>query len=283
MSVLQALFAADMRGDLSVDSVLSALEGHTTALERDDEDRAFSDVLVKGICAKRAEIDAIILKAAPQWPLEKIAAIDRNVLRIGLFELLFGAPQSVPPKVALNEAIELAKIFGGDSSSRFVNGVLGSVYRELGSPRKEEAPKSKEKEYFAGLVVCAPVKGEVFVALMRDHFDTWTLPKVRYEEGELSDHAALRAAEETFGLKEIHLRAPLKEHDYEAHEPSQGVVKRRVAYFVATAKKLPLSPKNVSGHETGWFSEHELASLTLYEDLRGLIDSGIVAARNHPV
>ena len=71
--------------------------------------------------------------------------MDRNVLRLGLYELLFGKRDEVPPKVAINEAIELAKSFGGESSGKFVNGVLGTVYREIGEPGKDDAPPAKEK------------------------------------------------------------------------------------------------------------------------------------------
>ena len=74
------------------------------------------------------------MRAAPEWPLERIAAIDRNILRLGLTELLFADRAQVPAKVAINEAIELAKTFGSASSGRFVNGVLGAVYIELGEP-----------------------------------------------------------------------------------------------------------------------------------------------------
>ena len=87
--------------------------------------------LIDGISAHLEEIDKVIGKAAPEWPLEQIGIIDRNVLRIGLFELLYAKKEEVPPKVAINEAIELAKSFGGESSGRFVNGVLGTVYKEL--------------------------------------------------------------------------------------------------------------------------------------------------------
>ena len=72
--------------------------------------------------------------------------MDRNVLRLGLYELLFGNREEVPPKVAINESIELAKSFGGDSSGKFVNGVLGTVYREIGEPGKDDAPKKKDQE-----------------------------------------------------------------------------------------------------------------------------------------
>lgn len=95
--------------------------------------------LVHGVAEKRTEIDPIIEKCAPEWPLDQIATVDRSVLRLGIYELVFGNYEEVPPKVAINEAIELAKTFGGESSSRFVNGVLGTIYRQMGEPMKNDA------------------------------------------------------------------------------------------------------------------------------------------------
>ncbi len=94
--------------------------------------------LVLGIEEKKDSIDQIITKTAPEWPLEQINILDRNILRIGIYELLFGNPESVPPKVAINEAIELAKNFGGESSRKFVNGVLGTVYREISQEEEND-------------------------------------------------------------------------------------------------------------------------------------------------
>ena len=91
--------------------------------------------IVTGVVEHLTELDEIIEKAAPEWPIEQITIIDRNVLRIGLYELLFGNREEVPPKVAINEAIELAKTFGGESSGKFINGVLGTVYKEIEKPR----------------------------------------------------------------------------------------------------------------------------------------------------
>jgi N utilization substance protein B len=102
------------------------------------EDVEFIWQLVNGVAEKIAQLDDIISKSAPQWPIEQITIVDRNVLRLGLYELLFAKKEEVPPKVAINEAIELAKTFGGESSGKFVNGVLGTVYREMGEPGKEE-------------------------------------------------------------------------------------------------------------------------------------------------
>ena len=87
--------------------------------------------LIDGIEKHMPEIDKIIEKAAPEWPIAQIAMIDRNVLRIGLFELLYANKKEVPPKVAINESIELAKTFSGQTSGKFVNGVLGTVYKQI--------------------------------------------------------------------------------------------------------------------------------------------------------
>jgi len=91
------------------------------------------------------ELDNVITKTAPEWPIAQISIIDRNVLRIGLAELLFANREEVPPKVAINEAIELAKNYGGPNSGKFINGVLGTVYREMGEPMKDHKKKTEEK------------------------------------------------------------------------------------------------------------------------------------------
>ena len=110
------------------------------------EDDEFVRDLIKGVLENQEKIDAIIIKTAPEWPLEQINLVDRNVLRLGIYELLFGNRGGVPPKVAINEAIELAKSFGGETSGKFVNGVLGTIYRAIGEPGKEEGSPRRGKE-----------------------------------------------------------------------------------------------------------------------------------------
>ena len=110
------------------------------------ENADFITNLVKGVVEHWDKLNKIIEKGAPEWPLEQISIIDRNVLRIGIYELLLGNREEVPPKVAINEAIELAKTFGGDNSGKFINGVLGTIYREIGEPGKDEGGPRQGKE-----------------------------------------------------------------------------------------------------------------------------------------
>ena len=106
------------------------------------DDREFIEQLVKGVDSKQDEIDAVLQPIAPEWPIDQIARMDRIVLRIGTYELLHSS--DAPPKVVINEAVELAKAFGGDNSSKFINGVLGTVLRQQEEKTKKPATKSKK-------------------------------------------------------------------------------------------------------------------------------------------
>lgn len=142
--VMQSLYEWDFRKK-SQSELKKILKRNIKELGPGIEDTEFIYNLVESIMKSRPKIDKIIEKAAPEWPLEQITTVDRNVLRIGLYELLFGDRKEVPPKVAINEAIELAKTYGGESSGKFINGVLGTVYREIGEPGKDEGGPRKEK------------------------------------------------------------------------------------------------------------------------------------------
>ncbi|NOX64063.1 MAG: transcription antitermination factor NusB [Chloroflexi bacterium] len=121
---LQALFEIDVAGHKPGVVITHRLEEQTPPLGRDAA--AFARRLVQGVVETRPQLDAIIAKYAPEWPVSQIAVIDRNILRMALWEM---AVEGTPVKVAINEAVELAKVFGADSSPRFVNGVLGAVTR----------------------------------------------------------------------------------------------------------------------------------------------------------
>jgi N utilization substance protein B len=142
---MQSLFEWDFRGQEN-DQVEAIVTHNCAEFAPGADNFVFVHDLVKGTVEKIDDIDPLISKCAPEWPLDQIATVDRNILRLGVHELLFGNYNETPPKVAINEAIELAKTYGGDSSARFVNGVLGTIYREMGEPMKDDdADKAKER------------------------------------------------------------------------------------------------------------------------------------------
>jgi N utilization substance protein B len=267
--VLQTLFESDLTSALRLDAARTVLKRNASEFTLGASDLAFAESLVSGVLSKLDELDAVIVRAAPQWPLAQIAPIDRNVLRIGLYELLFGDRASVPPKVALNEAIEIAKSFGGEQSGKFVNGVLGSVYRDLGEPQKTDTSKTAQPTTLAGAVVVAKKSRQV--ALVRDVFHRWTLPKARLDPGELTEAGARRAIMNELGVEATIVR-PLGEHTYTAHGP-EGTEERTVSYFLAEAPDSATLQCTVCDGilEARWYHKEELDKLPIYDDLRDII------------
>lgn len=146
--VLQTLYEQGFRRECDDKNfkVEEVLERNIDRYKAMVEDRAFIRELVAGINTRQQELDEIIQPIAPEWPLDQIARMDRIVLRIGTYELLHN--HDVPPKVVINEAVELAKAFGGDNSSKFVNGVLGTVLRQKDpdSPKPKSSKTTAKKE-----------------------------------------------------------------------------------------------------------------------------------------
>lgn len=140
---LQTLYEEDFRRELDDKSfrLNDVLSRNIKRYEETVDDTKFIEQLVKGVDSRQKEIDDVIRPVAPEWPIEQIARMDRAVLRIGVYELMFA--DGVPPKVAINEAVELAKAFGGENSSKFINGVLGTVLRNIESKSKKPKPKKK--------------------------------------------------------------------------------------------------------------------------------------------
>lgn len=150
--VLQSLFEWDFYGRKP--KLLDIVERNIEEFAPGFSERDFALKLTEGVETNIAKLDEIIAASAPEWPVDKLPIVDRNVLRIGLYELLYADRAEVPPRVAINEAIEVAKTYGGLNSGKFINGVMGTVYREIGEPDKKsdeegsgvEKDKKPEKE-----------------------------------------------------------------------------------------------------------------------------------------
>lgn len=267
---MQTLFEWDFNAyaDSKIDSIA---ERNLKEFAPGLEDASFAKKLVKGVLKNRKKIDKIIEKVAPEWPLEQIAVVDRNVLRLSLYELLFEKKNEVPSKVAINEAIELAKTFGSESSGRFVNGVLGTVFKELGG---EESEKMAE-EKLAGAVVYKKEKNDFIFALVHDVFGYWTLSKGHLEGKESEQEGAIREIKEELGV-DIEIEKDLGQNEYIASDPEKGKIKKVVRYFLASANNKKLKLKESGGLDNaGWFKMEELADLKIYSDIRPLIAKAI--------
>jgi N utilization substance protein B len=246
-------------------------------------DFSFMEDLLKGVLNKQKDLDLVIVKAAPDWPIEKISVMDRNILRIGLYELLFSDHSQVPPKVAINEAIELSKSFGGETSSKFVNGVLGAVYKELGEPGKEETSKDKKNhvipvnvpiEYLAGAVVFAHSSDDIYLALVHDVFGRWTLSKGHIASTDPEAEVA-KVIKDEIGI-DITIKEKLGENEYVSYHPEKGKVKKHVAYFLVESPFVDLKLSNTGGlDDAKWFKMGDILDLNFYNDILPLVTKAI--------
>lgn len=276
--VLQTLFEWDSAEAGKID-VADALSRNIEEFAPDSKDHAFMEGLLDGTLAKQKDIDLIIEKAAPDWPLDKISTVDRNILRIGLFELLFADREQVPAKVAINEAIELAKTFGGESSGRFVNGVLGAVYKEIGEPGKNETGKKVKKdipvEKYGGAVVYAIDDGQTYLALVHDIFGHWTLSKGHIEEDPSVEAGIKRVIKDELDL-DVEVEEKVGENDYVASHPEKGKIKKVGIYHLAKADFAPLTLKKSGGlDDAKWFKLQDILELNFYRDMLPVVTEAV--------
>lgn len=282
--VLQTLFEWDLNA-IERKQVNEVLDRNIEEFAPNKTDKPFMEKLLDGILSKQSELDLVITKAAPEWPIERISPVDRNILRLGLYELLFADRSEVPAKVAINEAIELAKQFGGDNSSRFVNGVLGAVYKEIGEPGKEETSKRKKREVpfdqmpiqrLAGAVVYTENEnGEIYLALVHDIFGHWTLSKGKIEENETVEVGAVRELKEEMGLSVV-LEAELGNNEYVASHPELGKVRKQVSYFLAASPFTEIVLEQKGGlDDARWFKVADILELNFYEDILPIVTKAI--------
>jgi N utilization substance protein B len=280
--VLQTLFEWDFMS-LSKDRCLGVYKRNLEEFGVGLNDFEFMENLLEGVLAKYKDLDLIIEKAAPDWPIDKINIVDRNILRIGLYELLFSDRKEVPPKVAINEAIELSKAFGSDTSSKFINGVLGSVYKEIGEPGKDETTKDRKKEeqnkvvpveYLAGAVVYSKSDGDVYVALVHDVFGRWTLSK-GHIEGSNPDDEIVKVIKEELSL-DVTVEEKLGNNEYATYHPEKGKIRKNVTYYLVNAPFEDIKLVNTGGlDDARWFKLGEILDLNFYNDILPLITKAV--------
>lgn len=284
--VLQTLFEWDFNGAKQDADLKEAVKRNLKEFAPGLEDDTFVFSLAEQVEKKCAVIDEIIKKAAPDWPIEKISVVDRNILRIGLAELLWSERSQVPPKVAINEAIELAKTFGGENSGKFVNGVLGAVYKEMGEPGKDEVSKKRKDkepvditklpiEKFGGALVYSRDGANLYFAFVHDVFGYWTLSKGHIDNGEGEEDGTIKRIKEEIGL-DIVIKEKLGQNSYVASHPEKGKTLKKVDYFLAESDYVPLMLEVSGGLDNArWFPLSEIPELRIYNDIIPLIAKAV--------
>ncbi len=301
--VLQSLFEMDFRS-YDQNDFEDILNHNVKEFYKDDVDIEYAKSLFDGILKKQKEIDGIITKAAPEWPLEKIGIVDRNVLRLGLYELIFANKKEVPSKVAINEAIEVAKFFSSETSGKFINGVLGSVYKEIyGDSEKDierQIPKkdqNKNRSKYADMseeekaqlpviqvvgtfVYSMDKENKKYLALVNDVFGFWTLAKGKIEEGETVNQCSFRKVKEELGIESEFVKT-FSENEYVASHPELKVVKKKVTYCIAKAVFGPLVNTKEGGiRDVAWFEIDNILDLKIYEDMLPIIKEAFIELKD---
>ncbi len=285
--VLQTLFECDFR-HCPLDDARDSLERNAEEFAPGAGDMPFMEDLLKGVIDRKNDLDLVIEKAAPEWPLARIAPVDRNVLRLGLYELLFADRDKVPAKVAINEAIELAKSYGGEQSGRFINGVLGAVYKELGEPGKDEVSKKKKEvpyeqmplQRLGGAIVFAKHGGEYYLALVHDIFGHWTLSKGKVGDrpeiaNESVEEGTIREIKEELGL-DITIKEKVGENEYIASDPEVGKKRKHVTYFLAESPYTEIKLEQKGGlDDAKWFKVQDALELNFYDDVLPIITKAV--------
>lgn len=284
---MQSLFEWDFIDDHK-STIIDIVDRNAEEFAPGIEDISFAKKIAEGVVTASAKLDAIIEKAAPDWPVDQIASVDRTILRLGLYELLFGDKNEVPARVAINESIELAKTFGGENSGRFVNGVLGAVYKEMGEPGKHDVPAKKKRfkdvsyeempiDKLGGAVVYVRRGENIELALVHDIFGYWTLSKGKIQPGEDVELGTKRKIKEEISL-EIEIEQTIGVNEYIASDPERGKVRKQVSYFLAKAinpDQLLLANDKPGLTEVRWFPLREVPDLSMYDDVIPLVTKAI--------
>jgi transcription antitermination protein NusB len=271
---LQSLFQWDFMGQGQ--DVQDLVKRNWMEFGPDYDDGGFAHNLVAGVITNQKAIDELIVKYAPEWPLEQITNVDRNVLRLGIFELKFDP--AIPPKVAINDAIELAKSFGGEASGKFVNGVLGSIYRDMvaAGETKPDATATapamgQHQTSVGGVVYRRCTDGTYQFAVIKDATGRWTFSKGKIDGNENMGEAAKREVMEEMGIGEPIVGPKVGEINITVNEPGKPPRPKTVHYFLMETTCDKIHAEDAPElQDAAWFSTQETWENLGYENARGI-------------
>lgn len=242
----------------------------------------FSKNLLYGVIDNIDKINEVISKAATDWPLEKIALSDRNILRIGIFEMLFNSSEPIPPRVAINEAIELAKDFGGKSSYKFISGVLGSIYdvmdiKEKDSPEEKKKKKVLKKEKLGALPFYIK-DGKPMICMVHNIFGKWTLPKGSVEgDFENPKEALVDILKRKINMQGSVLEK-IGENSYSAGTDDEYRIEKGIDYYLfelSNPEELKIMNNHKGLNNVACFSLEDFQKAPKYDDMKKIFISGL--------
>ncbi len=280
---VQALFNLDFRENKPVPQDIYQYVLDEFYSKKQDN---YSSQIFFGILKNIKKIDEIISSVATDLPFKKIALVDRNILRLGIFEMFF-LDGIIPPRVSINESIELAKTFGGKNSFKFISGVLGTVYKNselkkndtgLKKTNNTDAPMIEK----AGAVIFSIKNNILYFALIYDLFGYWTLPKGSLDNKNTTlQETARKKAQEELGIK-VEVLDQVGEIIYNVQDENNQSIKNKVVYFLATTDHQPLilQKDNEGLVDARWFTLNELEALKKYDDLSEIINKSIKIINN---
>ncbi len=266
IAVVQVLYYADISNSLdSLDFLFEKYNYIKNELHDVDIDDSYAKKVIEGIVSKRNEIDELMNKVATEWPVEKMDILDRNILRLGVFEVLFNKTLETPPKVAVNEAIEVSKKLSGIKSSKFINGILGTILSNIDIKKQEEVGR-KVKKYVSVFVYKVLDEKPLFL-LIRDIWNKWTIPKGEILPSDTIYPSAFKIMKEKFEI-EVKPEEEFGENTFIAHPP-EGVVRKEVLYVLAKTEDKEVGKYDEEKYkDVSWFSLEEMKELKLYKDLK---------------
>jgi transcription antitermination protein NusB len=270
---LQALFEYDFtKGKRTVEEMV---EHNKAEFAPDFDDQGFCLDLTQNVVKNKTKIDKMITKFAPEWPLDQITTTDRNVLRLGIYELKLA--KDIPPKVAINEAIELAKAFGGDSSGKFVNGVMGSIYKEMMKKGEKQTLTSQGiKEVSSGGLIYRKEEDGYYFVLILDAYDKWTFPKGHVEEGDTLEETAVRELTEETGLKKLKLIDYIGETQVKVHKPGEKPFRKLIKYFLVETKDTEIVVPDVKElKDVKWYPQQQALETLGYDNAKEIFHNGL--------
>lgn len=271
---MQSLFLWDFNGKHNED-LEKIVQGVFLNFAPSFNDQGFVRKIVKGVTDNLKEIDKQIIEFAVEWPLDQITIVDRNILRIGIYELLF--VDDIPPKVAINEAIEIAKAYGGESSGKFINGVLGAIFKNLPEDKKDfKKPKKEYDQISAGGVIYRKNNEKYSFVLILDAYDKWTFPKGKVEKGDSFEDTAVRELREETGLTDLKIIDYLDEKEVTINNPDEEPQSKLIKYYLLESKKGYIKIPNIKElKDVRWFSKEEALERIDYPNAKKVFEKAI--------